>query len=71
MIEQEIYEAWGLPNEMADTFSTVTGCADLKSKGLMDNSVALYSVRASSWSEAMTIYHEIQGWEPYKPMPED
>ncbi len=25
---------------------------------------------AESWNDAMTQYHEWQGWEPYKPMPE-
>ena len=65
----EIYEAWGLINEKANTFSNVAGCKHLQDIGLMEpEHIALYSFKAESWTEAMTIYHEIQGWEPYKPM---
>lgn len=73
-----IYEAWGRvewDGPYACTFSTVEGCADMLAQGLMNDFddppnplVPLFSVRAKSWEDAMTIYHEIQGWEPYKPL---
>lgn len=64
----EIYEAWGSINENATCFSTVEGCQDMKMSGIIEEEcVPLFSIRAKSWTEAMTLYHEIQGWELYKP----
>lgn len=73
-----IYECWAVPEEDQDpdegatalTFTTPENALAMKAKGLMEpGEIPVYSVRADSWDEAMTIHHEVQGWEPYKPMP--
>lgn len=64
-----IYEAWGSIDTGAHTFSTSEGIRDMLSKGMMEEGDEhLFSIRADSWEEAMTIYHEAQGWEPYRPL---
>lgn len=67
----EIYEAW----EFSDgdvveiSFSTQSGIQDQRTKGLLSpNAKLLHTVRAKTWEEAMTIHHQLMGWEPYKPM---
>lgn len=36
-----------------------------------DNLELIWRIEAADWDEAMTRYHELQGWEPYKPMRDD
>lgn len=31
----------------------------------------LRTIEANSWNEAMTKHHELMGWEPYVPIPEE
>ena len=31
----------------------------------------IWTVEATNWVEAMRLYHEFQGWEPYRPMDDD
>lgn len=67
-----VFEAWGMFGYAASTISTLDGIRDLQVKGLLyDEEVPLFSIRARSWREAMESYHEVQGWEPYKPFDDD
>lgn len=61
-----IYECW----ESADGTEISFGGANpgLTERDAVIGFHARYSVRAWSWEEAMQAHHEIQGWEPYKPM---
>jgi len=72
-----IYECWAVPEEDQDpeegatsiTFTTRENALSMKTKGQLDpGQIPFYSIRADSWDEAMAIHHEVQGWEPYKPM---
>ena len=31
----------------------------------------IWRIDAADWNEAMTRYHELQGWEPYQPLSDD
>jgi hypothetical protein len=66
----EVYEIWGDAESGVGTLiSTQKGISDMRSKGLVEPELSpLYSLRASSWEEAMTYHHEHNGWEPYVPM---
>jgi hypothetical protein len=33
-----------------------------------DATELIWTIEANSWDEACVKYHELQGWEPYKPM---
>lgn len=60
--KNEIYTAWGI-KPYANTFvkgkekPNYEDCKDL-----------IWTIYARDWNEACTKYHELQGWEPYKPM---
>jgi hypothetical protein len=67
-----VYEAWGAPGYAASTISTQDGMQDMSKRGLFDEGEEpLFSLRAWSWREAMETYHELQGWEPYRPSDHD
>jgi hypothetical protein len=36
-----------------------------------DGATLVWTVEAASWVEAMTLYHEWRGYEPYHPMDDD
>lgn len=36
-----------------------------------EGATLMWSVEASSWVEAMTLYHKWRGWEPYHPLDDD
>jgi hypothetical protein len=31
----------------------------------------IWTIEATSWEDAMRRYHELQGWEPYKPLDDE
>ena len=65
-----IYTAWG-QNGYANTL--VPGREPLHfADGSIDPDCkeVIWEIHADSWDEACTRYHELQGWEPYVPMPE-
>jgi hypothetical protein len=57
----EIYECW-----IDDGSLCVIPQNHPQKKFLTQNQTHSYSIRASSWEEAMRAHHEIQGWEEYK-----
>lgn len=59
------YQGWREEDEdsVQDTFSTEENCKKL----LVGNTAKLiFEVEANSWTEAMTKWHEFNGWEPYE-----
>lgn len=67
--ESVIYEVWGdIESGIGTLITTPENIKHMKDHGLIDEFEGpLYSIRASSWTEAMTYHHEHNGWEPYKP----
>lgn len=65
--EPVVFEAWGSLEHGASMVASPESCAAMADPG----DIALFSIRGTSWTEVMTAYHEIQGWEPYKPPPEE
>lgn len=71
-----VYECWSVPEELMQAddarsicFSTRKNALSMKAKGQMEpNAIPIYSIRADSWDEAMKAHHEVQKWEPYRPM---
>lgn len=62
-----IYEVWGVPEETSRMISTASQCSKFKSDGtIQDQNVALYSIRSKSWSEAISIYDELENMKPEK-----
>lgn len=37
---------------------------------LDEDAEAIYSIKAATWEEALSVHHDIQGWTPYVPMKE-
>jgi hypothetical protein len=35
-----------------------------------DCEALVWRIEADSWEDACRRYHELQGWEPYRPMPD-
>jgi hypothetical protein len=63
------HQVWTSPNGGPHTFVIAGSEADeLLTKGF-PGEILVFEFFASSYLEAMNIYHEWQGWEPYKPIP--
>jgi hypothetical protein len=66
-----ICECWYHPDDRYNvgiTFTTQENAIELVKNGMIEpGEIAIYSVKADTWAEAMTIHHEIQGYEPYVP----
>lgn len=62
-----IFEAWGTIEDGASMITMKDQAAEI---ALLTDEVTipLFSIRGTSWNAVMTIYHEINGWEPYRPM---
>ncbi len=67
--EPIVFEAWGTTEHGASMISTSENAIALW-KLSEEEGIPLFSIKSNSWNEVMTIYHEINGWEPYKPMEE-
>lgn len=62
-----IYEVW--EDTEAITCAPVEKIREEKATGLIaPDAKLLHTIEASTWNEAMIQYHELMGWEPYKPM---
>lgn len=61
-----VFECWETVDGTEITFGPV-GVGALSEFDRVRGFAPRYSVRASSWPEAMQAHHDIQGWEPYKP----
>lgn len=61
-----IYECWETADGTEISFGSQLG--EPSELDRVNGFFARYSVRANSWNEAMQAHHEIQGWEPYKPL---
>ncbi len=57
-----ICTAWG-ENGIADLLTEGTTCPMWQ-----EGTELIHLIFAHTWEEAVTIYHDLQGWEPYKPM---
>jgi hypothetical protein len=63
-----VYSAWGVDG-VASTL--IEGDQLPAWQRQMEPELQLIKVfEAPSWDEAMRQYHDWQGWEPYKPMPD-
>lgn len=67
--EPIVFEAWGTIEDGASMISTPENAIALQ-KLAGEEEIPLFSIKSASWNEVMTIYHEINGWEPYRPMEE-
>jgi hypothetical protein len=65
----KIYTTWGdLDDEFPTTFIEGIGPPKYANGEVCEDSTKkFYDIHAKDWNEAMKIYHERQGWEPYKP----
>ena len=62
------YQAWGPLDGPACLLTTAEGIRNLMGQASWDpEHVHLFSIRATSWEDAMCEYHRVQGWEPYQP----
>lgn len=62
-----LYTVWG-PNGLADTLVPGPGPPRFADGRLQNEGAELvWHILAASWEDAMTIYHEKQGWEAYRP----
>ena len=62
-----IYTAWGQDGQ-ANTFHPGTERPRFSDGRFQDDCEELiWTIEADTWEEAMTKYHELQGWEPYVP----
>jgi hypothetical protein len=69
-VVQLLHEVWAHPDGRSIGLSLAAARADeLRAKVDPDHRL-VHSILASSWLEAMTLYHAWQGWEPYRPMPD-
>ena len=60
------YELWGTPDRTSLSFTDANTIELYKQQGVIEvDAEFIWSVEASSWHEAMTLYHEFMGWEPY------
>lgn len=65
------YELWGTPDRTSLSFTEANAVEVHKQQGAIEPEAEfIWSVDAESDNEAMTLYHEYMGWEPYKPMDE-
>ena len=63
-----IYEVWQVKDGTQVTVSTLEGIEDQRKKGLMPGKWRrLHRFEAENWTAAMTKYHELMGFEPYRP----
>jgi hypothetical protein len=63
------YELWGTPDRTSLTFSGADAISEYKRQGAIEPEAEfIWAVEADSDNEAMTLYHEHMGWEPYKLM---
>jgi len=63
-----IYECWQSPSELTLTVTTPDQARQMKASGTLEpDAEPIYSLRGT-WEEAMAAHHEIQDWEPYKPL---
>lgn len=66
------YQGWREEDNdgIQDTFSTEENCKKYLAKGIVISNTAklIFETEANSWTEAMTKWHEFNGWEPYKEM---
>ena len=61
-----IFQAWKSSVGCAIAFFVA---GDKKNEAaLEDDAELLYQIQASTWDDAMQKHHQLQGWEPYKPM---
>lgn len=59
----------GLPRGGGTSFEQTILPADHPQHGwLTEGHEKTWEVKAASWEDAMTKYHEYMGWEPYVPM---
>lgn len=66
----QIYEAWGPLEGRAEVFSLRSHFQDGKSilcSSDEEEFIPLYSIRSTSWEDAMEAYNAIQGWGAYVP----
>jgi len=63
------HEVWRNPDDESFEFAIASQRADEVRGAIAPKSELLHVIYAASWEEAMTAYHEWQGWEPYKPIP--
>ena len=69
--EPTVFEAWGTIEHGASMFSTPENARAMRDSICVDqDEIPLFSVKGTSWNEVMTVYHEINGWKPYRPMEE-
>jgi hypothetical protein len=68
----KVYEAWGQNDESPSVVFGESNAIDEDRKSGVLTSAArlLHRFEAKTWEEAMTIHHELMGWEPYKPIGE-
>lgn len=63
------YELWGTPDQTSLTFTGADAISEYKRQGVIEPEAEfIWAVEADSDNEAMALYHEHMGWEPYKPM---
>ena len=66
-----IFTAWGQDGQ-AHTLHAGVEQLRLSGGALMpDCPELIWTIDAETWEEAMAKYHELQGWEPYRPMDAD
>ncbi len=63
---QLLHEVWR--SKDSDAFSIANKCADELRAKMEPEAELIHVIYASSWNEAMALYHEWRGWAPYKPM---
>lgn len=63
-----VYEAWGTIQGGASVFIPAAFAQSHRKVLEYKPLVALYSVRAASWGEAMQVYYDNQDWGTYRQM---
>jgi hypothetical protein len=67
-MQTEVYTAWGSDGR-ANTLMGGEGPPVYANGTLQpDCPDLIWRIYATSWDDACRQYHELQGWEPYKPM---
>ena len=67
--EPVIFEAWGTLEDGASMITAKEQAPEI-AKISEEPMTPLFSIKGTSWDEVMTVYHEANGWEPYRPMEE-
>ena len=64
------HQVWSSPDENSVSCYVASREADEQREKISPEEILVFEFFAASWLDAMNRYHDWQGWEPYKPIPD-